>query len=337
MTSRTGGLVAIVGTTLPDTTNLLYETYCRESITEDRKFLFTVKDVYRSICLRNEEEAEIYWNIFKLACIDFGVDSDYVKSQYFVSFDLEGNSVLKIKRLNDIGVFKEPTVYGGKRYSVGSIDTARQHDYCAYSSGHIYEEYDSSIDDLSYTTTIENFDCLNVKEIKNREILDVDTLTNRLISLCIRDNLDMIVYESTANQIEKAYVLAKALMVRGLKTKVIPIDYSSRNKKAIYDKAETEILSGNVLLPPLSRTREDEWFKELLYEFEAVQKVIKEGTVKYITPPKIHDDFISSVFQLVYLPTLCRKNKIAELSKTLKYPIKMYKGEEKKNRLQHFK
>lgn len=63
MTSRTGGLVAIVGTTLPDTTNLLYETYCRESITEDRKFLFTVKDVYRSICLRNERGRDILEHI----------------------------------------------------------------------------------------------------------------------------------------------------------------------------------------------------------------------------------------------------------------------------------
>lgn len=330
-------MITIVGTTLNDTTNLLHETYGRESLGKERKFMLNVIDVYTSIAHRSLDEAEMYWNRFALECKDFGLNSDYIQSQYFVSFDLEGRSIFKLKKLNELGIFNGVKVRQGLEYKVGSIDTARSIDYCAYCSGSIWEEYDITTDTMKYETVVNKFRCLNEKELKHKSILDIDTLTQRLVHLCYEDNLDMLVFESTANQIDRAYVVAKALKARGLKTVVIPIDYSSKNKKNIYDKAETDILSEKVHFPTLDNTRTDKWFKELLSEFETTQKIVKDGNVKYHTPEKTHDDFISCLFQMIYLPYLCMQGKIAKLSEDLWYPIEMTKGSIKKKRLSTYK
>lgn len=354
MTNRTGGITIIQGTSLPDASQLLYSTYRRKSILNKHRIMKDVVEVFLSISLRSREEALLYWERYVKEASDWGVHSDYIQSQYFVSFKIKGDRWLELGELEEIGIpsiehvgmnyLMETHLRGynenSKRfYKVGSFDSAKKKDMAAYTGG-IIEVVDVDDDgNTEYHSYVTDFRMINEAERKAGTIISPTELTNRIANICIKEQLDMLVYEVSGQQSDRAYYLAKELKKRGCNTKVIPIDYGGRNKQKIFLKVESVIQCGGTSFPTLNNTANDRFFREFIEQVKIFRKEYTGSTVKFAAPDAkgLHDDFISAWVDLIYLPYYCEdcmiKGKTAELdSVQFNYPIRMYKATDEKDR-----
>jgi hypothetical protein len=352
MTNRTGGMTIIQGTSLPDASQLLYSTYRRKSIPKKCRIMKDVIEVFTSIALRSKEEALLYWDRYVKESSDWGVHSDYIQTQYFVSFAVKGDRWFEIGELEESGVFTIPkltTKYlteeyikrykpeSNKFYRVGSFDSAKKKDMAAYVGG-IIEEVDIGEDgDIEYHSYVSDFRIINEREREQGLQMSPDDLTDRIASICIKEKLDMLVYETSAGQSDRAYYLAKELKRRGSRTKVIPIDYGGRNKQKIFLKAESIIQSGKTSLPLVENFKYDRFFKEFIEQLKIFKKEYKGSTIKFAAPEGngLHDDFISAWVDFIYLPYHCEHcmitGKTADLDALqFNYPIMMYKADSEK-------
>lgn len=160
-------------------------------------------------------------------------------------------------------------------------------------------------------------------------------MTKKVASLCRQFELDMVVYEASAQQDDRAFYLAKELKMRKIGTKVIPLSYGGRNKEKIFLKVEAEISSGKLKLPILEIAYTDRAYNEVVEEFKIFRKIYTGTTIKFSAPEAkgLHDDFISSIANFIYLPWLAieadQKFITANLSSdpNYDYQIKLYKNE----------
>jgi len=317
MTSRTGGITIIQGTSLPSADQLLYATYRRKSIDESRRILITVEEVFQSIYLRSPDEAFDYWRRYEKEAGDFGENSDYIMSQYYVSFNIKGERWFTLERLNELGIFnittnnmdelckKLPEYSDTSRryYRVGSFDSAKKNDIAAFVCG-IIEFVEDSSGDPEYKIYITDFISVNDEEKKSNRILTPEVMTERLVGLCARYKLDMLVYEASANQDDRAFYLAKALSKTGIGTKVIPVDYGGSNKQKIFLKAENTIETSRVSLPVENFALSNKGYREFIEQLKIFKKEIVGNRIKFGAPEgrNLHDDFISAFAQMVYIP-----------------------------------
>lgn len=348
MTSRTGGSIICSGTTLPDAKNLIYNMYRKQSIEQKRKILRTAFDVYKSIALRSMSEAEDYWRRFKSEVAEHGLHSDYIRSQYLVSFDIKGDRWITIETLEEQQVFNIPkmqieniegllhgyTRQGHRYYRIGSFDSAKKTDYAAFIAG-ILEVYIK--DDVEYYKTYAtDFIIINDDEKQQNTIIDPEKLTERVSRLAVKMELDMVVYEATANQSDRAFYLQKDFNKRKSGIKTIPIDYAGKNKEKIFLKAESEIGAGRAFLPHLNNEAHSRGYREFIEEMKNFKKEYTGSSIKFYGPEGRgnHDDFVSAWVNFIYLPHLINSKKEKGASVGLgvsyeyDYPFDWYKQEE---------
>lgn len=347
MTSRTGGITIIQGTSLPEANQLLYATYRKKSIDQTHRVLFNAIEVYLSIALRSVEEADVYWQRYIKEASDNGVLSDYIQSQYFVSFNIKGDRWVELGAMEEDGIFSIKQ-YGieyftkeclrsynkndSRYYRIGSFDSAKKRDLAAFTAGIL--ECTTTLDgDSNYHVYTTDFITVNEKEKENGIQINPDQLTERLVSLCIKYELDMLVYETSAQQTDRAYYLAKELKRRNVQTKVIPIDYARGMKQRMFEKVEGIINTGRTSTLDLEMTKHSKSFKEFIEELKIFKKIYEKNSIKFSAPDGrgLHDDFISAWVQMVYLPyyiEYCEMNGIsADLdAMDFDYPIMFYKA-----------
>ncbi len=347
MTSRTGGCTIIQGTSLPSAEQLLYATYRRKSIDEKRRVFVNVEEVYQSIYLRSPDEAEDYWRRYSKEAGDFGENSDYIMSQYYVSFDIKGERWFTLEQLEELSVFrikeigidnltKTLPMYSDssrRYYRIGSFDSAKKNDIAAFICGIVEVTEDRG--DIDYNIYITDFISVNDEEKKSNKILTPEVMTERLVSLCSRYRLDMIIFEATANQDDRAFYLAKALSRTGIGTKVIPIDYSGTNKQKIFLKAESVVQCAKVALPIQDVSYQNKGYREFIEQLKIFKKEVIGSRIKFAAPEgrNLHDDFISAFAQLVYIPYYLTESELVKMryaglgnDDITNYPIIWYKA-----------
>jgi len=317
MLNRTGGCIITAGTTLPDASNLIYNIYKKKTIPTERKFLLDVFQVYESIARRSNEEAQDYWDRFIKEAINNGLNSDYILSQYMVSFEIRGERWVTIEAMENNNLFNierlgidklwEIIVSKGRQdnfYRIASFDSSKKVDFAAMVLGILERKYDSNGDEY-YHTYATDFIIVNDSELTAKTMLDPEKMNDRVFSICLKNDIDMIIYEASANQSDRAFYLQKKFnKLPDKKTMTIPIDYGGRNKEKIFLKAEAEIASGKVSLPTLRNTSYDNGYAEFIDELKIFKKTYKGTTIKFASPDSkgLHDDFISAWGQMIYLP-----------------------------------
>lgn len=348
MTNRTGGSIIVQGTSLPNADQLLYATYRKRSIKPENKIMLNILEVYKSVALRSKEEADQLWQKYENEAMDNGVYSDYIQSQYFVSFDIKGDRWLKLDTLESAGIFSKIQTLGidkyvaqhisnynqqdPRYYRVASFDSARKHDLAAFCAGILEVTKDTDGGNL-YHTNITDFHTINEKEKATGKVINPDVLVDRVCALCIRLGIEYIIYDTSGQQVDRAYYLAKQLRKKNAKTIVIPMDYGGKNKQKMFGVAETIFETGKTSLPSLDLQSHSPSYKELIEEIKVFKKSVEGNTIRYAAPQatNIHDDFVCSVVQLIYLPHhidhCISHRKKAELdSLEYNYPIRWEKS-----------
>jgi len=323
MCTRTGGMVLTAGTTLPDAKNLLYNVYKKKTIDQKRKHLYTVVDIYKSIALRSQDEADDFWGRFLDELTNWGLYSDNIQSQYFVSFDIKGDRWVTVEQLEANESFKiaklgieklsNAIVSNNNRdrfYRIASFDSAKKNDFAALILGLIEVRTDSDGYD-NYYFYITDFMIINDEELTAKTILDPNIMNERVMNICQKHKIDMVVYEASANQSDRAFYLQQKFNKRRLPIKTIPIDYGGKNKERMFLKSEMELAGKKVFLPEMINTEFDKGYKEFIDQLKIFKKTYTGTTIKFAAPDGkgLHDDFISAFSQFIYLPYLIEYKK----------------------------
>lgn len=337
-TMKTGGIVLTLGTTLPSADNLLYQVYKKESIPSNRKILIDVKEVYELMKIRSESEAEQYWRRYELEVREKGINSDYIQSQYWVSFTILGSRFITVEKMQQLNIFNIPELGMNRTvrrlalskdsfYRIGAIDSARKSDMAAFIGGicHVYTNDDGSTKYRIYAT---DFVEINKDERSRGTIISPDDLASRSSSLCQQFQLDMLMYDSSAQQSDRAYSLHTMNKRKNVNTLIVPYDYGGRNKETMFLYFEDSLNNNSINLPDLKNTEISEEYNEFIEEIAIFKKEYTGSTIKFAAPNVrgCHDDFIAALAQLVYLPKYVEKcednGKTSGLSEMEDYDIK---------------
>ncbi len=317
---------------------MLYSYYKDKAIPDNLKIIYTWEDVYELKALVNNEEGEKYKRSVEKEITNYGKNSDYVLTQYYCSFkirgtrfitmeDLERNNILSggniNKDLKSIQVKKE--LERNFVYRIGAYDPALTLDYAAITTG-----ISTKMGNINQFKTIMK-DCIILN--KDNPNMSSSELLDRVADICEYNNLDMLIIDSTAAQIDRAYMLVCKLREREIDTLVVPFNYAGNNKQMMMKYFEDSMSNQNLKLPN-ERCREhsedyDELLKELLY-FQRLPK--SNGNVEYKAPEgaSFHDDCVMSIAMLNYCCKYvydCQtRKKEAMLGSGIKYKLRLYKN-----------
>lgn len=337
-TTRTGGISYVLGTTLPDDANLLYSYYKDKSIPDELKIIYTWEDVFELKNLINENEAKKYKVSVEKEIANFGKNSDYILTQYYCSFkikgtrfttmeDLERNNMFAggniNKNLKSIVINKE--IESKYVFRIGAYDPALTIDYAGITTG-----IATKLGNINqFNVILKNCIILN-REDQN---LSSSSLLDMVADICEYNNLDMLIIDSTAAQIDRAYMLVCKLKERNIDTLVVPFNYAGNNKQIMMKYFEDSISNQTLKLPKESNRIEhldyDELIKELLY-FQRIPK--SNGNIEYKAPEggNFHDDLVMSLAMLNYcckyvLDSYSRKKEV-NLGSGIKYRLYLHKN-----------
>lgn len=298
--TRTGGIICTIGTTLPDNTNLLYNMYLNKEIGEDKRFFFTWEEVRDLKKIRNPAEAARYEKRVLGEIKRYGIQSDYIQTQYYVSFDIKGSRFTTLDSLEplmtgDYGLTQDEIIEASNnmnKYIFASLDTAVMNDYSVMIIG-ISEEIDNSIRNIVKKVIIFN---------PNKEQISPEDLMQKVANICHSYRVDSIIIDTTANQIDRAFYLQKELVNKQINTQIIPYSYANQNKRMMMGYLEDSIFNQNLILPKKEyrkRSEYNELIEELLY---LKKEVSPSGVLTYKAPEtsNCYDDAVMALGQFNY-------------------------------------
>lgn len=339
--TRTGGFSYVMGTTLPDEENLLYSYYCDNGISKEKKIIYTWEEVYELRSYNNKKEAEKYKTFVNSEIAKFGLSSDYILTQYYCSFNIKGDKFITLEDLTDNDVFSGGSICNDLKkividneeiemnhlYRIGAYDPALNIDIAALTIG-----ISTGIDDINtYTTITKNLYALN-KENKTKVVLSSDQILDRVANLCEFHNLDMIILDTTAGQIDRAYTLYMKLKERNIDTMVVPFSFANANKQLMMKYFEDSIYNKNFKLPTKKESEYHEDYQEAIKELLYLQKIKSKNKYDYSSPTgkNFHDDFPMSLALLNYCckyvhDCYCKKYHV-NLGGGINYRLKLHKN-----------
>lgn len=341
--TRTGGILFAIGTTLSNPDNVLFDMYADKDIPMDRKLLYTWEDVHRYKKMVSEDLAEKYERRVEKEIKKYGINSDYVQSQYYVSFDIVGSKFMTIERLRGNNIMRgrygieyiqnKPT-----NFIVAGFDPAVVNDYAVLTIG---ESTLIAIDDDKDATTIQNklVDVSILNRDKHR--ISIDFLLEYLCNECEKHKVDMLMFDSTAGQEHAVFYLIEKFKERGINTLVIPYSFSGTNKVAMMQYFEDSLFNQTLILPSEEYRNSIPDYDELLEELCYLQKEMSpSGKPTYKAPEgtSFFDDCVMSLAMMNYCTYYTIMNaykKVIDLGSGVIYPIKPHKYvsiQEKKKR-----
>ena len=283
---------------------------------DNRKIIYDIEQVYEMIKLRDEDDAERAWVKYQKELSDHGIASDYIRTQYFCSFDIKGTRFITQTKLEELGIFKDTLLTGLDRviaklpknkniYKIGAIDSARYQDMATLVYGVL--RVDDSFDIPRYSVTVTDFVIINKDERDNGRVISPIALNEKCFNICKDNELDMVIYDTTAQQTDRAYYLHKLLKGRNVNTLVIPYSYTGGNKQRMFEKTEEMFETRDIALPNINDNESgyQEFLKQLFY----FKKEVLGNRTKYEAPQArgFYDDFVVAFAQLCYLPHYVKK------------------------------
>lgn len=337
--TRTGGILCAIGTTTSNPDNVLFDMYVDQSIPDYRKILYTWEDVYKYKALNNEVGAEKYKRRVEQEINKYGKFSDYVQSQYYVSFNIVGTKFITIDRLRNNGVFRIPGGVDGMKstkdnFIVAGFDLAVANDYAVLSVGDATYSINETrdIDVGSIRTSLRDVIILNPDRMR----VGIDELIDTVAGYCKKYSIDMLMVDSTAGQEHASLFLIKRLKELEIDTMVIPFSFANRNKVSMMTYFENSLFNQTISLPFEDYRADDEHYDEFLEELCYLQKTRNDsGTLQFKAPTgeSFFDDCVMSVSLMNYCLHYVVINdgeKIIDLSSDVKFYLTPHKQNTKK-------
>lgn len=340
--TRTGGILFAIGTTLSNPDNVLFDMYSDKDITPDRKLMYTWEDVYRYKMMVSNDLAEKYERRVQKEIKKYGLNSDYVQSQYYVSFDIVGSKFMTIEKLRSNNIMRgtygtDDLVNKPYNFVVAGFDPAVVNDYAALTIGEstlIIDENDA--DATRIQNKLKSVSILN----RDKHRVSIDYLLEYLCENCEKHKIDMLMFDSTAGQEHAVFYLVEKLRERNINTMVIPYSFSGSNKVAMMQYFEDSLFNQTLILPSEDYRNVIEDYDELLEELCYLQREMSpSGKPTYKAPEgtSFFDDCVMSLALMnycAYYSIMFAYKKVIDLGGGVVYPIKPHKyiSVEKKKR-----
>lgn len=339
-------------TTIPDETNVLYNFWTDKNIPDERKIRYTWEEVYESkkhsddLSLPLEKRgSERYKKSVMQEISKYGLQSEYVQTQYYVSFASRGRKFTTIEDLRRNNVFRGGVTANNAMeirmemnnsrdgetidFVVAGFDPATDHDKAAFSVGIL--TIDKKSRDV-IKVRIKNVHILN----DGMDTISPATLAKKAADVCDLYKVDMVMVDATANQKDRSFYLYKELKLLECDTLVIPYSYGGTNKQVMMGKFEDCLKENRFeLLSEEERVVNDhynEGVRELLY----LQKVVTKDAsgrpkIEYYAPKAegYYDDVCCSWSQLTFIGyylkmnlfAFIKKRKMIDLGDGIEYPL----------------
>jgi len=324
--TRTGGVLIAIGTTLPDVENLLYNMYIDDELPTHNKFLMTWEEVVKLKKKNSEDMAEKYQIRVEKEIKKYGKLSEYIQTQYYVSFQVAGDRFITMDKLRANNIFSGEitddmiTVYGNE-YVVAGFDPALNNDYAAMSIGVAQLNDDDNIIVKAQKFIIFNPD---------RKNMAITTLVEKVARVCELYKIDMLMVDASGQQSDRAYLLYATLRKNGINTLLVPYDYGGKNKGYMFRYFEDSIFNQSFILPAEEYMRVDETYAEFVDELLYMKKTLSpSGVIQYKAPngAMFFDDGVCAMAQLNYVTYYVNRNagKVVDFGDNIKYKLGLHK------------
>lgn len=333
--TRTGGILFAIGTTLSDPDNVLFDMYSDPEITPDRKLLYNWEEVHRYKMMVSQDLADKYERRVQKEIKKYGINSDYIQSQYYVSFDIVGNKFMTIERLRSSNVMRGD--YGmanvfntNRNFIVAGFDPAVVNDYAVLTVGEslIVPDEKGKLDGVDIINHLKEVTIMN----KDRHRISIEYLIDEICKKCDEYQIDMLMFDSTAGQEHAAFFLIKELKERGIRTMVIPFSFANKNKVSMMHYLEDSLFNQTIILPREEYRTSIEEYNEMLEEVCYLQKTVSaSGTPQFKAPEgtSFFDDCVMSLALMNYCTYFVITNaykKIIDLGSGVVFPIAPHKN-----------
>ena len=308
--------------------------YKDKNIPDERKLLFDWEKIYKMKKIRDNEDAEKYRLRIEKEIAIKGKNSTYIQTQYYVSFNVQGNRFTTIEQLNEYNIMSgelgitqdmiDESKMNDDSYIVASVDTAKINDYCAMGIGIAKKDYINE----DWIITAKEFIIFNY----DKKMLSPDDIAILVTEQCQKYKIDMLIIDTTAQQSDRLYYIWKELKTRNENTLLIPYDYSGSNKQRLFMGFEDQLRNNNFILPRFEYTEVNKEYKETIDELLYFKKELVGTTVKYSAPET--EDCYDDMVNVLALLSIIMKNVIkreseyfhVKLKEGLEYPIELHKN-----------
>lgn len=322
-------------TTLPNDSNVLYNVYKDKTVAESNKIIYDWEEVYRCKKRVNETEANKYKASVEREIATYSLSSEYIQTQYYCSFKVRGERFVTMEDLENNNVFKghiEENIgdYGKNPhvFRLAAYDPATTNDYAALTLG-IALKYPG---EERFKVSLKNCIILN----RGDEKVSSDILLEKVTKICQENEIDMLMFDATAQQDTYGYYLYNKMKDIGCNTMIIPFSFAGANKQKMMLSFEDAIYDQTIVFPRKEYTEIHADYKELIDEICYLQKTVSDtGTIRYKAPDgdRFKDDLVMSVSMLNYICPYIQKmwknkHKI-DLGDGIKYYLKFHKNTQK--------
>jgi hypothetical protein len=328
--TRTSGALIAIGTTIPDVENVLYNMFIDENLPEKNKFRMDWEEVRKLKAKNSKGMADRYANRVQKEIRKYGLNSEYVQTQYYVSFDMVGDRFTTRDRLRKNGIFStlltNDIQAGDNEYVVAGFDPALVNDYAAMVVGvsSMYPET-KEIQVRMHKSIIFNPDLTT---------MSITRLLDMVVQVCDLYKIDMLMVDATAGQKDRAYMLYKKLREANVDTLLVPYDYGGKNKSVMFGYLEDSMYSKRILLPLEEFEKTDKAYAELINEMLYMKKSRSpSGILQYKAPEgsMFFDDCVCALAEFNYVTyyVLRNKGKVVDFGDDIKYALKLHKNGQK--------
>lgn len=286
---------------MPEDSSVLFNMYKDKGIPDNKKIRYDWIDVYKLKVLSDkiydmnknyieieDRASEIYRRSVEKEIKKYGEKSDYILTQYYVSFDVKGSRFITMDMLEQFNIFRGGRItdtlnvlndktQGIATFKIGALDPALDDDYAFLTIGTVVVDL---IERVVLEIKPRNFYILNEDE----DVISPETLIERTGRKCAEYELDMIILDSSAAQADRAYYLYKWLAKNNINTMVIPYAYGNQNKQKMMAYLEDSIYSSRLSLPDLDEAKHHKTFNELIEELLYLQKTYTASKIIYKAP-----------------------------------------------------
>lgn len=281
-TATTAGHIVMFGLPNQNPTSFLAQNYMNPEVD---KQIYTVEDIYKLRLLTDKQMAETYWRDYKSRSKGREKSSD-IRWNYWIDFESGEGKFITRKDLEDNNILTESIrnpINNEYVWKVAGVDISPKSDYFSVTVGETDLRGEEQINRVVYMETFNK----DKKRISNKE------KAQKVALLCKRFNIDLLVVDSTSQQLYFIQILYKALKDNNVNTQFFPFNYSS-NKEKLFNYLEESLYSGKLKL-----LKEDECWEssKLVEELLYFEKTVKSNGVSFEAPRKrgFTDDHVNSL------------------------------------------
>jgi len=216
--------------------------------------------------------------------------SSYIRWNYYCDFEDSNGKFITRQSLKDNNILSEKInapITEKDNWIVISTDISPKFDYFSISVGTTsFDGYGNIKNKVSYMKTLN----------KDRDHKSMKEKCLEIIVLCKKFKADILIVDSTSQQLYFIQELYNTLKHQGCKTQLFPYPYSGKNKEKLFGYLETMLYDQKLKL-----LKEDESWesKKLVEEMLYFKKEKKENGIDYSSPTgkqgDYSDDHINSI------------------------------------------